>query len=79
MVSLIPLQPFFSDYFGWCLDDPAWFIHTLLAFYYMFPLWLSRAQRQTNEQLVHGIVKWYWVQLALIVGINYGIGFYTNR
>ena len=79
MVSIIPVQVFFGNYFGFCLDDPAWFVQTVLAFYFMFPLWLSRAQRQSDEQLVRNLLKWYWVQLALIVAINYAMAPFAMR
>jgi len=70
LISIIPVGPFFGNYLGTPLDGPAWFICTLLPFYFMFPYWLSHAQRRSDQQLIRRIVMWYWVQLGLIIGIK---------
>jgi len=71
LISLIPVQTLLTSSFGFGLIHPAWFISTLLVFYLFFPWWLTRAQRKSNGQLVRNIAFWYWIQLLLIVGINY--------
>jgi len=78
IISIIPIAPFFGNYFGNPLDCPGWFICTLLPYYFLFPYWLSHAQRRTDHQLVRRIVMWYWVQLILIVGIRSVLEPYTE-
>jgi len=77
IVTMIPVQPWFGTLFGYALNPPAWFICTLLSYYFMFPYWLSHSQRQSDDQLVRRMVKCYWLQLALIVGLNCFLAFTT--
>lgn len=72
-IGLLPIQSWCSAFFGWGLNEPAWFITTLLSFYLLFPYWLTRAQRQTDQQLARGLVAWYFFQLAILLAIFHGL------
>ena len=66
-VSIIPVSTLLFPFSLFPLDDPAWFLCTIIWLWVMFPWWLSRAQRKADDQLVRNIVWWYGFQLFTIV------------
>lgn len=64
------------------IDGPSWTICTLLIFWYVFPKWVPHIQRMTDAELLHGILRCYYIQLLLIIVIfvpvlfvNYNLAF----
>ena len=64
-INIIPLTTLIFNYA--ILDGPAWTICTLLYMWLVFPMMLPRVQRMTDEELVKGISKCYWLQLLLMI------------
>ena len=60
-------------------NGPSWTICTLFFWYWCFPLILPRVQRLTNKQLAHGIVHYFWLNIAVSILIVAGLGAYFGR
>lgn len=48
-------------------DTPGWFVCTLVMLYLCFPLWLARAQRKSDDQLLRELFWCYCFQVMCIM------------
>ena len=68
LFSVIPINTWLLPYFhgGSAPNPPSWTISTLTFWYLLFPSIIARFQRFSNKQLADGIVKYYWLNIALV-------------
>ena len=54
-------------------NDTSWTISTLFFWYWCFPLILPKVQRLTDKQLAHGIVRYFWLNIAVSILVVAGL------
>ena len=69
ILSVIPFTTLFSILFGSVvgdIDGPAWTVCTLVVMWLFYPCFLTPAQRKTDQELVKGITRLFYIQYVLI-------------
>ena len=66
VISFFPVSSLFNPP-EFPIVEPAWFLNTLIWLWVLFPCWITRAQRKTDEELVASIAWWFYFQTLFIV------------
>ena len=57
-------------------NEPSWTICTLSLWYWCFPFILPRLQKLTDQEISHGMVKYYWLSVGVAVLVRCALGGY---
>jgi peptidoglycan/LPS O-acetylase OafA/YrhL len=74
LLSIFAINTWLLPYVNFGPNGSSWTICTLSFWYWCFPFILPRMQRWTDKELAHGIVKTFWLSVALSLMVYVGFG-----
>ena len=74
LLSIFAINTWLLPYQNFGPNGSSWTICTLSFWYWCFPFILPRMQRWTDKQLAHGMVKLFWLSVALALMVYAGLG-----
>ena len=79
VLNIFAINTWLLPYINFGPNGPSWTVCTLFFWYWCFPFIFPRLQRLSDRQIAHGIVKYFWLSIGLVLLVLFYFGPFVSR